>query len=392
MGSRFAGVEVEFRSDGCWFHLVIVKRSGKKLMIEKSLSGISSSELRENLSREIPCAIVFTGKGVLNRYVQIAPDAASSSLIGKILPNASVKDFYLEAVRAVREGQMVSVVRKEPVIAITDDLGDFGIVTSSIGPFIVCEFLRMLDRYDDVLYCGNHTIRMDTGFPSEVTYNADNNTSSDFDFGDEKISSSALIAFSAAFKLAVAGIANAKDQSDVTCKSRQDFLQRRLFKSSAKAVLAGTLLILAVNYFAFSHYWKLQEELSARMMGQTNIISEVNRLEGLAKNQNEFLTRSGLLNQSSYAWYADQIAHSMPDGINLTRLNFSPRIKVANEDSIGFNAGALEITGQCGESVVLNNWLQELKKQSWISNAAIRSYQQSKSRKDGEFILDLLLQ
>lgn len=392
MGSRFAGVEAEFRSDGCVFHLVIVKRSGKKLTIEKSISDISSSSLKENLPREFPCAIVFTGKGVLNRYVQAAPDSPPHALIGKILPNASAKDFYINATPSIREGQMVNVVRKESVNAIMNELRGFGIITSGIGPFIVCDLLRMLDHKEEIVHCGNHTIRMDTGFPSEVMYNADNKSSPDFDFGGEKISSSALIAFASAFQFAVNGNANTSCQSEITTSVREEYFQQRLFKASVKTTLAGTLLLLCVNYFMFSHYWKLQEELSANLMGQTNIISEVNHLEEQAKNQSEFLSRSGLLSQSSYAWYADQIAHSMPGGINLTRLNFSPRIKVANEDSIGFNAGTLEITGLCGESVVLNNWLQELKKQDWILSASIRSYQQVKTKKEGEFTLDLSLQ
>lgn len=392
LGSRYAGIESEMCGDITRFHLVVIKRTGTKLHIEKVLTEIVTlEELKTALPKDIPCSVTFTGKGILYRYIQVAPAATPQTILGKVLPNAAIKDFFISATPSSGDGQLITVVRKATVQPVYEQLcKHLDITETHIGPLVACDVLRNSKGTKDEIKLGKHNIHFEANLPREVVYTDDEPDSSFIEFGAEQIISEGVIAFSAAFQSLIHG--TGIPAIDETSDRRKQFLQRRLFQSGLKATLIGILIALAANYIAFSHYWKLQNELSSQLNGQGNSISELHALEEQYTAKRDFLYSTGLLSQTSYAWYADQVAHDMPEGIQLNQLNFSPLMKVANEDSIGFNNGQLQITGRCEESVVLNSWLQNLKSKAWIHSASIRSYQQSKSMTAGEFTLDLNLQ
>ncbi len=388
MGNRFAGIEVELRGEETIFHVVVLKRNGNKLSVEQVFEEIKSpEELPLKILKDIPASVVITGKGVLYRQVQADPDSSPEFLLRKILPNVNANEFFVSSQKN-DSGHYVSVARKSAVLPVYDELKKYcSVVALDVGSQCIGDIKSLLTG-DELIRCGRHIVTFDADSISSVEFLQEEESASgqnSFTIGGQDIPGHALVAFSVGFRIATGNCFSLENGS------QEEFIQRKLFRTTLRAALIFAFTILSANYFTFSHYWNLQQELQAQSGSEGGAVAEVNTLREQVEARSSFLQNAGLLNNTSFAWYADQLAHDLPEGIRLSQMNFSPRIKLAEEDSIGFRTSAIEISGNCEESIVLNRWIQFLQSEQWISSASIRSYEQDKSDATGKFTLDLQL-
>lgn len=384
LGSCFAGIEAEFRGDEMRYHVTLVKQKGKKITVDLCACNLASlSDLPAGILKNIPVMLAITGKGILYRKVQADRDAGIDVLVRKALPNISAKDFITEAQSAGSE-HYLAIARKETVVRALDEVSAHGSVISiSIGALCVKNILPLLA--EEMVSFGAHRVDHDRRLIASVQYNETHDGAADIHLGDEMINAQHVIGFSAV----ITRLVNAQLQTSLL--NTDVFLQQRLFKISVRAAIIFFLIILSFNFIAFSHYHNRAEELQS-LPGSGNVLTErLHVLRSEVNTRQSFLQASGLLREMPFAWYADQLAHGLPSGIQLKQMHFCPRVKLAEEDTIGFSTNQLEITGTCAESTDLNKWLQQLKAVNWVKSAAIQSYGQDRSRTYGEFKLELQL-
>jgi Tfp pilus assembly protein PilN len=392
-GSLFAGLEIQFLADGMILHLVVLKKKGQQLVVDKMVQDISDLDLlADHLSKNIPLAVAFTGKGILHRRVASDPAGDPKLLLSKVLPNASAKEFYLQIVPAAQDEQYISVFRKSAVDEMLVRLNQFSLVACSFGPFAVINSLALLGDVKDKLQFGNHTLHLQDNLPEEVQFTESSSERISFTIGGQNIGAELLVAFSAAFQQLLPPGQNAAVQVESLNSAKEEFLQRKLFLTGGKFLLVIILLLLLGNYFSFSHYWSEKNNLDAKLQTDGGALAGLRELEKQVEVKRSFLEQAGLLRSSSPSYYADQLAAELPDEISLTRMNLAPRLKLSEEDSIAFKPGHIEIDGSCSQSVVLNTWLQSLKTKKWIKSAILQSYVQDKNMKQGEFEIALVLE
>lgn len=392
-GPLFAGLEVQFRAEGMILHLVVLRKKGKQLVIEKVVPCLEKYELlSDHLSKNIPLAVAFTGKGILHRRVAGDPAGDPKLFLSKVLPNASVKDFYYQVFPAAQDEQLVSVLRKSAIDAVLEQLNSFSIVECSLGPLAVVNSLNLLEETSAEMKFGNHLLHLQDQLPEDVQYLENENAQNTFNIGGQKLEGEMLPAFALAFQQLLAEDQRAKTQVDSLDASKENFLQKKLFVAGGKALLATVLILLLGNYFLFSHYWSEKSELESKMQINGGALSDLRNLEKQVAVKRTFLKQAGLLRGSNHSFYADQIAAGLPGEILLSQMNLAPRLKLSEDDSIGFKPGRVEIAGSCSQSIVLNKWLQEIKTKSWVKSATLESYQQDKNMKQGEFKVALILE
>lgn len=368
-------------------HLVVLKKKGKQVVVEKSVVDFELEKLGEHLTTDIPLAVAFTGKGILHRRIAIDPSSDAKTLLGKALPNASLKEFYLQTVSAVQDEQFVSLLRKSAVDAVLEQLQkkQFAIVSCSLGPLSIIQILPLLGAIETEIKFGHHTIVLQDHLPEEILFDENGMDENSFQIGGEAVAAENLLAFAVAFQQLLVEEQRAQANVEVLLSAKEDFLQRKLFKTAGKFLLVGILLLLLGNYFAFSHYWGKKSELESRLQTDGGAFADLNNLEKQVKVKRQFLEQAGLLNPTHSSYYADQIAAELPQEILLTRLALSPRLKLSEDDSIGFKTHRVEVEGSCSQSVVLNRWLQQLKAKKWVKSAALESYVQDKNMTQGQF-------
>lgn len=390
-GNRFAGLEVEFLPQEIRMQLVILKRKGQLVSIEKTVEDIAEIEsLKKELPKDIPLQLAFTGKGVLLRRIAADPSGDLKSMLSKALPNASAKDFYLQVTPAARDEVFVSVLRKNAADELFQQLQDqqFAVTGCSIGPLAIAKLLPLLDADTTILHAGTQTLLFEDGNPAEVL-TSEEESNQTYSPGGQTIRSSLLLAFAAAFQQLLPEENRLKATIDSLENAAADFRQRRIFKTGAATLLVFTLVLLLANFFFFSHYRTRVNELQEQLQTDGGAFTEWQALQQQVASRRAFLSHAGLLEKAHYAYYADQLAAELPAEIQLSRLAMSPRLKLPEEDTIGFCPGRLAISGSCSQSVVLNRWLQLIKGKTWIRSAALLSYVQDRSMPQGVFEIEL---
>jgi hypothetical protein len=386
-GSRFAGLEVQLTTEGKLLHLVMLKRKGKEVIIEKQITGIDSFEkLAGHLSAEIPLAIRITGKGILYRRIEADAETEKSKLLSKIFPNASLKDFRLEITGGPGDSIVVSVLRSSVAEEIIREAEKFSLVGSGVGSPAVVNVLPLFGEPRPEIFFGKHSLHFSNEELSEVQYDETLNASGELSTGGQTIPAIALPAFAAAFEQ----VAPWKNGSAFT--SRAAFLQKKLFRKGMIALLSFIFFALLINFLFFSFYRGECNELRVKLESTGGASDALAQLENRLAEKKKFVTATGMTGIAHQAWYADRLAASVPPEITLTEMNLSPRVQLADEDSIGFMPGEIVLTGNCSESIFLNNWIQELKKEKWIKTAGLKKYLWDKTMTRGEFYVLLDLQ
>ncbi|MDQ3109904.1 MAG: hypothetical protein M3R17_08410 [Bacteroidota bacterium] len=394
-GSKFAGLEIQLGAEGMILHLVILKRKGKTVVVEKQASSIESIDrLSEHLTTDIPVNIAFTGKGILHRRIAADPLSDQKTFLSKVLPNASLKDFYLQSFPAVQDEQFISVLRKSVVDEVLLQLSEkeFSIVGCSIGSLAVVRILPLLAESKEIIRFGKHELRLQDQLPEEILFSEETCEKKLVDAGGQKVEGECLLAFAVAFEQVLPEEQRTDAHVDSLLSSKEDFFQRKLFKAGALSLVVGTLLLLLVNYFVFSAYWSEKNELESKMQSDGGAFIELGKMEKEVSVKKEFLGQAGLIGPAHHAYYADLLAAELPNDIRLTRMALSPRLKLSEDDSIGFKTGRVEINGSCAKSVVLNSWLQGLKEKKWVRSAVLETYIQDKNMQQGEFQVALELE
>lgn len=385
-GSVFAGLEVQFQAEGVVMYLTILRKKGKQLLVEKQVGGIEDAgSLAQHLGKNIPLAIAFTGKGTLHRRMPGDPSENPQMFLSKLLPNASVKEFCMQVFPAARDEQFVSVLRRSSVDAALQQLQAFSVVECSLGPFAAIQSLPLFADVLNELRFGNHAFHLQDGFAEEVFYSTENPGTEPLDAGGQTIHAEMLLSFSAAFQQLLPVHARAAIRMESLQSAKEEFLQRKLFMTGGKVLLVSVIVLLLGNYFLFSHYWSEKNTLDGKLQINGGALRDLRDLEKQLEVKRDFLEQAGLLSGAAPSYYADQLASGLPADILFTRMNLAPRLKLAEEDSIGFQPGRIEIRGSCPQSIVLNQWLQELRSKAWVKNTTLESYLQDKNMKQGEF-------
>lgn len=388
-GNRFAGLEMELLPAGVLMRLVVLKKTGKKIAVEKTISIDDPAQLSSQLTADVPLALVITGKGVLHRRVTVDPAADERTLLSKVLPNAAAKEFFIQRAPAANDDTMVAVMRRALLEEELQKLHALSVLSCSLGPSLLVNVLQLWEKHTDAIAGGAHQISLEENTISAIDYDASRNFDEELTIGGEKLAAEYLPAFAAAFQQLLPQENRIRLSDEWFRHTQEDFLQRKLFKTGIKALLVFVLLLLLGNYFAFSNYWNRKSELETQLQSDGGAFTEVSKLEQEVHAKRDFLSQAGLLSPAHYAFYADQLAASLPHEIRLTQLDLAPKLKFAEEDTIGFRPGRIDIGGSCSESVVLNSWLQQLKQQSWVKAATLQSYVQDKSMTQGVFQIQL---
>ncbi|MCA6363627.1 MAG: hypothetical protein IM638_11370 [Bacteroidetes bacterium] len=390
---RAAAIELVAGGETLCAHVVVVKRKRQKLELEAHEINISSEEqLKKAVPQGVPVIAVLSGKGVLHRTVQSGVQE-TAMLLHKVLPNATVNDFLVQAVPATNGQQLVSVMRRsaaEEQLQLLRAL-DLPVVACSLGAAAAAELLPLLHPSHPAEWqLGSHRItwsERQVAALESVEAKANNQTA---DLSGTVLPLEAIPAFAAAVHY-LSGTGHARVSSDELQTAAHDFQQRRLFRTGGLTLLAVTLCILVGNYFAFSHYWEKKATLEEELQLNGNLLEQVRALQKQTEMRRYFLDKNGIRQAGKHSFFADRLAANLPEALTLTRLAIAPRERLQREDTIAFQPGIILVEGECAQSVILNDWINRLTTETWIAKASLRNYAQPGNRKTGQFEVEIQL-
>ncbi len=395
-GDKAAGVEFIFRQGGgIDIHFILLKKEKRKITVEKALAAEYMEGLKSFLSPEVPVSLSFNGKGIIHKKVSSAGDGNEKSLLNKVLPNADVNDFYMQQTPAVDGECFISVVRKETVDTVVNEIREAGVhvVACSFGPFGIGGILPLMNHSAsgyDLKFSGN-ILSIANGRIDTYRLADTNGAGETVQVGTDLIQGNKLVAFSSALNYFTGegpdtGIPLVKD-------AWEDYRQKKIFKTALAAVLAFLLIALMANYLLYTHYSQSYNELNGKVEQNTVLLSGFEELKKEIGEKQAFLEQTGLLDASRTSFYADRMAMDIPSSIQLSEMNINPLVRknAADDADLNFTTRTMKVSGSCDRSSELNEWIKKIRQKDWVKQVAVLNYSQDRLEKEGEFMLEVTM-
>ena len=392
---QIIGLDCLLSADGNTHYSAIwLKKTSSKIITEKVFDKIDSLETFSlALKEKPPVILILNGKGIIHKHVSWNETDDSKSLLSKAVPNASPTEFYLQQSEPFNGKILLSIARHSLVDQALDQclLNKLDIIGCSLGPCILENVLPLLDigmgyQYDfsfseyTLSAVDNHLENFKSGQPA---------TTGQVKIGEDEISFSVLIPFAAAFS-ALAGLAVPKTDIARVQAQKEENRQKHLFQFSLYGFVGFLLILMLVNFFVFDHYKSKKQHLEQVLALNRNILQKQDTLTKEYHRKQDFLERTGMLQASRASYYADDLGRDLPVAISLSGMNINPFQKPkTEEEKISFQNKTIRVTGFCNQSLELNDWMQEVKKKSWVKNLVLLNYSQGKGMSSGEFLLQM---
>jgi len=394
------GIEYVFMADGLFeINFLVIKKKKSIVVIEKCKSGITNfDELFGLLDVHLPIVLIFNGKGIIHRKVNCSEDDTLLNLISKVLPNADVKNFYLQSHQLSASLSYLSVVRKSLVDDILDKLktkNNNAIISCFLGPFVVENSLPLIEKmmpFENSFCFNNYLLQIQENKIIDIRPMQDSNDSI-LQVGNEKIASKYLISFSGAlsyFLSEESGLMNCEKIDAL----RTEYFQKEKFKQRSMFLLIFSFLILVVNYLVFNNYWTKSNLLSDQLSANSAMLYRSESLKKEFEQKKQFLEKNGLLDKSKTSYYADMLAIDLPNSILWTDLNIHPLKKKQNNDTSDgyfFEKKIILLSGKSQRSLDLNEWIKLIKKKKWIEDVVLLNYNQENLSDAGMFLIQIKL-
>lgn len=359
-------VECRFGTEGLWWSVAHLKRSKDTVELEGTNQGTSLKEVLGGF-KELPVILVLGGKKVLSKSGERVGD--DEKAFEKAFPNVNPEDVYYQVDESTNDLQRVSVIRREMLEEPLQSLEEVKrmVVDLNIGDG---GLVRLMDHIsEDVKSILESRVDMD----SEV----------EVDCMGYRLPQGCLRAFLSGINFL--GSEEYVSGEDFIHTLREDWKYSFLFKKGLYGGVILFFLALLINFLLFTHYNDLNQDLEFQTQGFDGRINELERLKDEYKEIQSFLQVNGQ-DHGELAMMGDQIASKVPREVALSRLAFNPVERhLKRENLIRYFQGEILVEGTARRYGAFAEWVDGVKSLDWVSSLEIVGYEESGSKKEGEF-------
>lgn len=375
--SSVCGVECVFQDTGISFNYIVLQRKKNKLQI--SVKGQTNDEkeiLKIAQKENAPITITVTGKGIISKRIIFSENDSLqiNDLIKQHLPTVSASDFFIQFYKNDANCGYLSICRKEQInLAIQLFASDkTECINAFIGP-LVCNSLSSFTSTYNRLYSTNYQLELKNGSIDNILSSTNDSTES-LKIDDLQIQSEYLIAFASGFSYLTL------QQNYISADSEINLLlQKHLEKLKTRVLLfffiALIFLISGINSVIFFQKFEEHKTLEVELNLYESKNSQITKLLDSYQKKKSLIEQAGIFNNKQLSIYADKIAASLPNEIVLREMYFNPEIGETEEDSLmDFQKNQLIIKGNCNKSLLLNEWVNVLKSQSFVKEVNLENF------------------
>ncbi len=392
--NKVAGVDAFYMEGGkLLFHAVVLERQKDEvLLLKKKREIVGIEELAELVGTEVPLHLAVNLRGVLHKSLEMRQ--GGTTLFQMALPNANPNDFYWQG-EALATSRAVSIARRDIIDELLKLLHQHGLwVTGlSLGPFNIQHIYPFLPKKPQVKA---HDLALNfdengklTGFDKllegQLAYPSTT-------IGDEALDGELLPSYATAFK----GIFVGGGGLDIPViqHNQAEFFHKQLLKRVGWKVLGVLLAVLLLNSFVYFHFKQKMEVAKVDLSRREVELAVLDSLEKSLKTQEAFIKQTQINKASKASFYADRIAASLPDGIQLVELEVFPlkgkKTDYEPGELLPYTPNTILVKGRCDNSLLYNKWLKELANQAWLSSVEHLTYKETGASQK-EFELKLVI-
>lgn len=387
-GSRAYGVELIFNSkDDYVLYAVEIQKIKEELIVASRLEKTSFTEISEANKKKYPVYLSIDGKGIIHKKITVNEHSKDQELLHQILPNAAIKDFYMQRTSISETENWVSVIRKELLDEVVEQIETLGLfcVQVSLGPFVIERILPLLKTSE--LVTNSHHLKIQQDRITNLLIPESSNYQ--YNLGGENIEKQYIVAFANAFSHFIS-TSNFSIHHPKIKHLREEFYYKNKYTVIGFSMLVLFLVLTISNMLLYNSFQNTNNVLQFQLNSKQKYIGELNQLKEEVKLKEEFVQHSGLTQSSKMSYYADQIALGLPESIQLNELFINPLMKrIRKAEDINYQFNKISISGTVNKSIELNNWVKQLKNYDWISEVAIVSFLQDNLKISGDFEIEV---
>lgn len=388
-----AGVHISLLPDNKLdIDLTILKRKKTKLEIENTFSSLTSfEELFGNIPGSTPVCLNIDGKGIIHKKINVKDKNNDITILDQVLPNASLKDIWMQKTEIYEDLFYISVVRKEIINNIVTEFKTNGkyIVAFSLGPFILNNILGIINLSEKNIPVSDYEISIENNRIIDINKNTTNSSHQKHKIGDDELTSNMLIPFAAGFEYFIQTNIP-PEEFDSISTSGEEFFYKKIFVTAGWSVLIFLFVLLLTNFLLFDKYNTEYNDLSYKISQNKDLLSRLDTLTKELELKEEFITKGGLLRSSRNSYYADRIAYMLPENIMLTKMDIQPlKKKIKESKEPEFLKNIIHVAGLTQKSTLLDEWIKKIRKEKWVDDINILNYLQDSDLKTGEFEIEI---
>ncbi len=391
--NKSSGIEVSFNHDGeILFALCIVEKVKEELLTVYSKSDQSLAECIAQIPDDIPVILSVTGKGILFKKLNASSVQQMDTVPASILPSANNDLFYSQLFRIGEERELASIIRKEPLDNIINQLNNAGknVVGCYIGQLGIQSIAQLLRIEPDGWFIlGNSRIHFKDNVMDDLEQ-SDNFVNTVIVNGAAE-SSAVVSAYAAAFSW-FSPIQQLSNNVNAINDSRQIFRSRLKLKRNAVLMAISVFTIVLINAIVFLFLFDRNSQYQYQISVNSADMYLADSLSAVLKDHSDFFSSSNVSGVSKTSFYADRIAASLPQSVNLIQLNINKRIISDDQDFYLFDNKKIEIKGNAESSSDLTTWIRDLKNMKWAKDVSLINYTKSDMAKPGSFLIEIHLQ
>ncbi len=389
--SSVCGVECVFGETGISYHYAVLQTRKNKIEIAKQGSIADLNEILALAKKgSAPLCLVLSGKGIMVKKILFGGNDTLDlkDLMQQHLPAIQASEFYTQFYQNENGSGHIALCRKEQLNQLLNALGPKAEPANVyIGP-AVCNALSVITASYNRLTTSALRLELSNGFLDE-SYPLGDTDPVTLSIDGLSVPPAQLIAFAAGFAYLSRQEVYTTDNTEIERlpKRHADKIKVRILLFFFIAIL---FVISGVNSVLFFQKFEEHTALEVELNLYESKNSQITKLLEEYQKKKSLIEQAGVFDHKKISVYADKIAASLPQDIVLREMYFNPEDGEAELDSLAdFRQNELIIKGNCSKSLLLNDWVNVLKSQSFVKSVNLENYIFSSEGHLPNFVLKL---
>ncbi len=387
LGKQYIGIEHFYlNSEEKIAVLLVEKKKGELLIIKKDK--VSYSEiLPEKWDKKLPFFLVVNTNQVIHKEV-VGIETSDEKLLNKAFPNTNWDEFYFEIWR-LKEKSLIAISRK---IYINELLFNYkrqgvSIAGISLGVCSISEITKYSDERE--LLTNNQTVSWNEDATIVRSNSGDINTT--HTINELSIQNCHLLVFSGILRLLLNGTANTGNLINFSQELHENYNQRSFFVKGVKLMVGIVLSILVVNFFFFTHYYKLAQETSENLLLSKSSLEEIIKAKHRIQSKEQKIKNVIETSSSQSSFIINEITKRIPQSVLLSELIYRPlEKKIKIEETIVAQEKIISLSGTTIDNATFTHWIEEIEQLKWIDQVIITRFGKN-DLNETEFSIKLIL-
>jgi hypothetical protein len=394
--SSVCGLEIVLSEQETTYHYTILKKIKNETKIEVSGKAISINDLLSKINKyKIPLTICICGKGVIIKKVKLENTSSINfeELVSISFPSINSSDFFIQLIPQSDNTAFLCLVRKELIQEIMKPLNElqYSVVDLFISPAFVSHLVYSL-RVNEV-QINNQKILISNNVIEEIIPDFNNDRlDSEIFVENVKLSKQTFLSFGVGLLyFSHHSSYPSNDEFFFSLKARH--IEKNKIKVFTYVSIALLFLISLVNFLVFNQCYTKSNRIDSELAIYQGKYDQISNLIQDYEKKKTLIEKAGLFNQNFISKYADKIAKGIPKEVILTDWDFNPIKKDIEDDSLmSFSKNEILIKGTCNKSLIINEWANVLRVQSFIKDVSLEKFTFNTDGNSPNFEIKILTQ